>query len=142
MRSATSRLGFVAGFEGAGVRASEDGEYAVDADAFAQFSQRASQRTDVRVIAEHSLAEQVEAHAVTWLDRQAFGERPDARTADNPTVQEAVQQRQEWLVQNGYARALGDENGTSTAARMRWSNLPPKSAPMWRNGWLPSTACR
>ena len=109
VRSATSRLSFVAGFEGAGVRASEDGAYAVDADAFTQFSQRTSQRTDVRVIAEHSLAEQVEAHAVTWLDRQAFGQRPDERTADNPTVQEAVQQRREWLVQNGYAQCSGDE---------------------------------
>ena len=36
----------------------------------------------MRVIAEHSLTEQIEAHAVTWLDRQAFGDRPDARTAD------------------------------------------------------------
>jgi hypothetical protein len=109
VRSATSRLSFVAGFEGAGVRASEGGAYAVDADAFTQFSQRTSQRTDVRVIAEHSLSEQVEAHAVTWLDRQAFGQRPDERTEDNPTVQEAVQQRREWLVQNGYAQRSGDE---------------------------------
>jgi type IV secretory pathway VirD2 relaxase len=109
VRSATSRLSFVAGFEGAGVRASEGGAYAVDAKAFTQFSRRTSQRTDVRIIAEHSLAEQVEAHAVTWLDRQAFGQRPDERTADNPTVQEAVQQRREWLVQNGYAQRSGDE---------------------------------
>jgi type IV secretory pathway VirD2 relaxase len=109
VRSATSRLSFVAGFEGAGVRGSESGAYAVDADAFSQFSQRTGQRTDVRVIAEHSLAEQVEAHAMTWLDRQAFGPRPDARTADNPMVQEAVQQRREWLIQNGYAQRSGDE---------------------------------
>jgi hypothetical protein len=109
VRSATSRLSFVAGFEGAGVRTSEGGAYAVDAAAFTQFSQRTSQRTDVRVIAEHSLAEQVEAHAVTWLDRQAFGQRPDERTADNPIVQEAVQQRRAWLVQNGYAQRSGDE---------------------------------
>ena len=112
VRSATSRLSFLAGFVGsggAGVSASEGGAYAVDADAFTQFSQRTSQRTDVRVIAEHSLAEQVEAHAVTWLDRQAFSLRPDERTADNPTVQEAVQQRREWLFQNGYAQRSGDE---------------------------------
>ncbi len=109
VRSATSRLSFVAGFEGAGVRATEGGSYAVEADAFTQFSQRTSQRTDVKVIAGHSLAEQVEAHAVTWLDRQAFGQRPDERTADNPTIQEAVQQRREWLVQNGYAQRSGDE---------------------------------
>jgi type IV secretory pathway VirD2 relaxase len=109
VRSAISRLSFVAGFEGAGVRALEGAEYAVDADAFAQFSRRTGQRTDVRVIAEHSLAEQVEAHAVTWLDRQAFGQRPDARTTDNPMVQKAARQRREWLVQNGYAQRSGDE---------------------------------
>ncbi len=109
VRSGAWRLGFVAGFEGSGVRALEGGESAVDADAFARFSQRGGQRTDVRMIAEHTLAEQIEAHAVTWLDRQAFGQRPDERTANNPIVQEAVQQRQEWLVRNGYAeRSMGD----------------------------------
>jgi len=64
------------------------------------------------VIAEHSLTEQVEAHATTWLDRQAFGQWPDARTADNPMILEAVQQRREWLVQNGYALRSA-ENGTT-----------------------------
>ncbi len=112
VRSAAWRLGFVAGFEGAGVRALQNGEYAVDANSFAQFNQRGSQRTDVRVIAEHSLAEQVEAHAVTWLDRQAFGQRPDARTDDNPIIQEAVRQRQEWLVRNGYAERSAGDTGT------------------------------
>ena len=112
VRSAAWRLGFVAGFEGAGVRALEGGEYAVDPNSFVQFNQRGSQRTDVRVIAEHSLAEQVEAHAVTWLDRQAFGQRPDARTNDNPIIQEALQQRQEWLVRNGYAERSAGDTGT------------------------------
>jgi hypothetical protein len=112
VRSGAWRLGFVAGFEGSGVRALEGGEYAVDADAFARFSQRGSQRTDVRVIAEHTLAEQIEAHAVTWLDRQAFGQRPDERTAGNPIVQEAIQQRQDWLVRNGYAERSAGDAGT------------------------------
>jgi hypothetical protein len=31
---------------------------------------------------------------------------------DNPAVQEAVQQRQEWLVQNGYAQRSGGDTGT------------------------------
>jgi type IV secretory pathway VirD2 relaxase len=112
VRSAMSRLAFVAGFEGAGVRAAEGGEYTVDAEAFAQFNKRTGQRTDVRVIAEHCLAEQAEAHAATWLDRQAFGQWPDARTADNPMILEAVQQRRDWLVQNGYAQR-STENGTT-----------------------------
>lgn len=112
VRSGAWRLGFVAGFEASGVRALEGGEYAVDAEAFARFSQRGGQRTDVRVIAAHTLAEQIEAHAVTWLDRQAFGSRPHARTAGNPIVQEAVQQRQDWLVRNGYAERSAGDAGT------------------------------
>ena len=106
IRSADSRLAFVAGFDGSGVRALETGEYAIDADQYTRFSQRGGSRTDVRVIAEHTLERQIEAHAVTWLDRQAFSDRPDARTADHPAVQEAIEKRQEWLVRNGYAQRL------------------------------------
>jgi type IV secretory pathway VirD2 relaxase len=112
VRSAAWRLGFVGGFEGSGVRALENGKYAVEANSFAQFNQRGSQRTDVRVIAEHSLAEQVEAHAATWLDRQTFGRQPDARTDNNPIIQEAAQQRQAWLVRNGYAERSAGGTGT------------------------------
>jgi hypothetical protein len=103
VRSATSRLGFVAGHEGSGVRPLADGHYAVEPEVFQKFSERGSQRTDVRAIASHAVSEQVEAHAVTWLDRQAFGDHPDTRLRDHPAVQEAIQQRQEWLVQHGYA---------------------------------------
>lgn len=103
VRSATSRLGFVAGHEGSGVRPLDDGRYAVEPEVFQKFSQRGSQRSDVRVIASHTVSEQVNAHAVTWLDRHAFGDHPDARLRDHPAVQEAIQQRQEWLVQHGYA---------------------------------------
>jgi ParB/RepB/Spo0J family partition protein len=112
VRSAAFRLDFVAGFEGSGVRAARHGEYAVDADAFVQFGQRGSHRTDVRVIAEHSLASQIDAHAVTWLDRQAFGDRPDARMANHPAALDAVQQRREWLVQNGYAERPDGDGGS------------------------------
>jgi type IV secretory pathway VirD2 relaxase len=104
VRSAEARLAFIAGFDGSGVRALEAGEYAIDVDQYSRFSQRGVSRTDVRVIAEHTLERQVEAHAVTWLDRQVFSDRPDQRTADHPAVQEAIEQRQEWLVRNGYAR--------------------------------------
>ena len=58
------------------------------------------------------MAEQVEAHAATWLDRQTFGRQPDARTDNNPIIQEAVQQRQEWLVRNGYAERSAGDTGT------------------------------
>jgi hypothetical protein len=110
VRSAQSRLAFVAGFEGSGVRALESGEYAIATDQYTRFSQRGGSRTDVRVIAEHTLERQVEAHAVTWLDRQAFGDRPDARTTEHSAVREAIEQRQEWLVRNGYAQRVGENN--------------------------------
>ena len=128
VRSGAWRLGFVAGFVGSGVRALEGGEYAVDVDAFARFSQRGAQRTDVRVIAEHALAQQIEAHAVTWLDRQAFGRQPDPRTAGNPIIQEVIQQRQEWLVRNGYAERTGGEAGT---VELRLGALEQLAAEEW-----------
>jgi type IV secretory pathway VirD2 relaxase len=108
IRSAQSRLAFVAGFEGSGVRALETGEYAMDADQYARFSHRGGSRTDVRVIAEHTLERQIEAHAVTWLDRQAFSDRPDARMAEHAIVQDAIGKRHAWLVRNGYAQRVGE----------------------------------
>jgi type IV secretory pathway VirD2 relaxase len=110
VRFGESRLAFVAGFDGSGVRARTNGEYAVEVNDFQRFSDRGGQRTDVRVIAEHTLAEQIEAHAVTWLDRQTFGDRPDVRTLEHPSVQEAITQRQDWLVRNGYAQRLPDDD--------------------------------
>ena len=106
IRAADSRLAFVAGFDGSGVRALESGEYSIDADQYIRFIQRGGSRTDVRVIAEHSLDRQIEAHAVTWLDRQAFSDRPDVRTTEHPAVQEAIEKRQDWLIRNGYAQRV------------------------------------
>jgi type IV secretory pathway VirD2 relaxase len=120
VRSAESRLTFVAGFETSGVRAFDGGQYAVDAEVFRQFSQRGSERTDVRVIAEHTLSNQIEAHAVTWLDRQAFGDRPDPRIADHPAVQEAIAQREDWLVQHGYGQPT---QGNEAAVQLRGDAL-------------------
>ena len=104
VRSAMSRLQFVSDTEGTGVQRRDDGSYAVDAVAFERFSQRKGQRMDVRVIASHPLAQQVQASAATWLDRQAFGDAPDARVRDHPSVLQAARDRQAWLVQNGYAQ--------------------------------------
>jgi hypothetical protein len=112
VRFAAFRLDFVVGFEGSGVRASRLGEYTVDPVAFAQFSQRGSHRTDVRAIAERSLTEQIGAHAVTWLDRQAFGDMPDARMVNHPAALDAVQHRRDWLLQNGYAERSDGDGGS------------------------------
>jgi type IV secretory pathway VirD2 relaxase len=122
VRAADSTLRFVAGFEASGVRALESGEYVIDADRFTRFSQRGSARTDVRVIAEHPLERQIEAHAVTWLDRQAFGNRPDARTVEHPAVQDAIEQRADWLMHRGYAQRAGD-TGVVQLNEGAWNQL-------------------
>jgi hypothetical protein len=62
----------------------------------------------VRTIDAHTLAEQVQARAVTWLDRQSFGDHPDPRPKGHPAVEEAIQLRSEWLVRNGYADVTAD----------------------------------
>jgi len=104
LRSASSRLAFIAGFERSGASATEGGGYQVDAERFMQFSQRSSRLTDARVIAARPLEEQIEAHAVTWLDRQIASGAFDDRLTDHPAVEEAVHRREEWLVRNGFAQ--------------------------------------
>jgi type IV secretory pathway VirD2 relaxase len=103
VRSASARLAFVAGYEGSGVQAMGDGRYEITGPEFDSFSRRRSARTDLRVVASYSLPEQVQARAVTWLDCQAFLQNPDERLTEHPAVQEALDQRRQWLVKHGYA---------------------------------------
>ncbi len=88
------------------------------------------------------LERQIEAHAVTWLDRQAFGNRPDARTADHPAVQEAIEQRQEWLVRNGYAQRRAATRAQLNCIPMHFSNSRLRNGQTWPEGWQASTVCR
>jgi type IV secretory pathway VirD2 relaxase len=111
VRSGSARLAFVSGQAGSGVSEAEFGVYRIDSDQFSQFGQRGTQRTDVRSLAGHALADQVDAKAVTWLDRQAFGDRPNEALAAHPAVREALAKRAEWLVQNGYAERTGAGDG-------------------------------
>jgi hypothetical protein len=111
VRSASARLGFVAGYEASGVQAIGEGRYQVNADEFGRFSQRTSTRTDVRAVASYSLSEQAQAKAQTWLDRQAFGQNPDERLASIPAVQDALEQRRQWLVEHGYAQRSDADGG-------------------------------
>jgi hypothetical protein len=111
VRSAVARLEFVAGYGGSGVRAIEAGRYEVNNDTFAQFSQRANQRTDLRVASYHTLDYQVEARAFTWLDRQGFGASPDNRLTNHPSIENALQRRSQWLVENGYAERSAEQKG-------------------------------
>jgi type IV secretory pathway VirD2 relaxase len=112
VRSACARLAFVAGFEGSGVRAgSASDHFEIDAKAFDQFSRRGAVKTDLRTQSSYALSEQIEARAITWLDRQAFGNRRDDRLSAHPAVQDAIEKRGAWLVENGYAERPALEVG-------------------------------
>jgi len=107
VRSASARLGFVAGYEGSGVQATADARYEINGAEFDRFSRRRSARTDLRVVASYSLPEQVQARAVTWLDCQAFLQNPDERLTAYSAIQEALDQRRQWLIDHGYAHRSG-----------------------------------
>jgi type IV secretory pathway VirD2 relaxase len=114
VRSAAGRLEFARDHEGSGVRGAEGGDYAIDPVVFQKANSRPSQRTDVQVLAAHPLPDQVQAHAVTWLDRQVLGKSDSTDSTGmrtHPAVREAIQQRRDWLVQHGYA-ALADGSVT------------------------------
>jgi type IV secretory pathway VirD2 relaxase len=110
LRSVSGRLTFVANDDRSGVVALSGGRYQIEPSLFEPYSQRPTQRTDVRVISDYSVNEQVNAHAVTWIDRQAFGDRPDERTLGHPAVQQAIEKREAWLVEHGYAEQLALAN--------------------------------
>jgi type IV secretory pathway VirD2 relaxase len=103
VRSAAWRLEFARDHEGSGVRGVERGEYAIDPVVFQKANSRPRQLTDVQLLAAHPLPDQVQAHAVTWLDRQVLGKSDSAELRGHPAVREAIQQRRDWLVQHGYA---------------------------------------
>jgi type IV secretory pathway VirD2 relaxase len=107
-RSATGRLAFLAGSDGSGVRDLGGGRFAVDPVAATRLARAAGGRTDVRVVAAYPLAAQVEAHAVTWLDRQMTPAGGDDRVRQHPAVAEAIAERQQWLVAHGYADRAAD----------------------------------
>jgi hypothetical protein len=107
-RSAAGRLAFLAGSDGSGVRDLGGGRYAVDPAAATRFGSAAGERTDVRVVAAYPLATQVEAHAVTWLDRQLAPAGDDNRVRQHPAVIVALAERQQWLVTHDYADQTAD----------------------------------
>ena len=96
VRSAGGRLAFLAGSDGSGVRDLGGGRYAVDPGTATRLASAAGERTDVRVVAAYPLAAQVEAHAVTWLDRQLAPSGRDDRVRDHPAVTAAMAERQQW----------------------------------------------
>ena len=72
----------------------------------------------------------MQAKALTWLDRQAFGQNTDARLTSIPAVQDALEQRRQWLVEHGYAQR-SDTDGGDVRLNPAHSNI-----------WLPKSAAR
>lgn len=92
-----------------GVAKAPEGAFTVDRAKLEQFTATRNRWLDVRVLAAHSLDEQVQAQAYTWLDRQLLRTRLAKEVAatdiiHNPRVQFALIQRADWLVQHGYAK--------------------------------------
>ncbi len=106
IQSARAKLVFVAGHNGAGVEPLAESRFRIDAPVFEKFTSARRGQTDLRILAGHSLAQQVEARALTWLDRQLFQPRQPGQTPQSlwrgPFVQ-ALEHRRQWLMGQGLA---------------------------------------
>ncbi len=92
-----------------GVAKAPEAAFTVDRAKLEQFTAARNRWLDLRVLAAHSLDEQVQAHAYTWLDRQMLRTRltQEVSATDiihNPKVQSSLTRRADWLVQQGYAK--------------------------------------
>jgi type IV secretory pathway VirD2 relaxase len=113
VRSTMGRLGFLAGLSGtwgmentSGVQQAGDGKFRIEREAFLRSQERMRIVTDLSVLSPFRLDQQADAHALTWLDRLAFGGGTDKELLKHPAIQQALRAREAWLVQNGYAQEL------------------------------------
>ena len=116
VRSATARLAFVAGHAGSGVTKIDDSRFRIDAPAFQRFSRSGGLHTDLKIVASHSLAEQVEARALTWLDRQLLQPKETNQTAAahwHGEFATALERRRQWLVSQGLAEFTGPDRSAT-----------------------------
>lgn len=103
-----------------GIAPALDNAFTVDRAKLEQFTANRNRWLDVRVVAAHSLGEQIEAHAYTWLDRQILRTQMAKEVSDkdfirNAQVQNAIVKRSDWLVEHGYAkRADRDKTNSVT----------------------------
>jgi type IV secretory pathway VirD2 relaxase len=101
---------------GVGVERQSDGTWVVPpdhADQVLEHEKRAARAAPVRiqVFAMQTLEQEATAYAPSWLDRQLRGE--DALDVANhgygADVRQAMQRRQQWLVEHGLAEQRGDQ---------------------------------
>lgn len=83
-----------------------------DVDALARGEHAATRSGEgvVEVVSARSVASQVNAEAVTWLDRQMYrtSQGRDPQVPFDERLQTAAQQRRQWMTSRGYARTRGD----------------------------------
>lgn len=99
--------------EGSGITRATENAVKVDPHLLERFTARRLRWLDVRVLAVHSLESQVTTEAYTWIDRQIIRQRISEKLPANDitqlaSVQNAMQRRSDWLVENGFAE--GDPN--------------------------------
>ncbi len=117
IRSATAKLAFVAGHNGAGVQQVGETQFRIDAQVFQKFTAARRGQTDLRIVSAYSLEKQVEARALTWLDRQLFQPSQPGQSSQalwNGQFAEALERRRQWLVGQGLAEFTGPDQKAIT----------------------------
>ena len=112
MRSAAAKLAFVAGHNRSGVTQVAEGKFQIDAPVFERFVSAKRGQTDLRILSAHSLKQQAEARAFTWLDRQLLQSRETSQTATahwHGEFATAFERRRQWLVSQGLAEFTGPD---------------------------------
>ena len=110
IQSATAKLAFVAGHNGAGVEQMAENQFRIDAQVFEKFTTARRGQTDLRIVSAHSLEQQVKAQALTWLDRQLLQPSQPGQSSQalwKGQFAEALKQRRQWLVGQGLADFTG-----------------------------------
>ena len=112
IRSATAKLAFVAGHNGSGVVQMAESQFRINAPVFEKFTSARRGQTDLRTVSAHSLQKQVEARALTWLDRQLLQRNNPGQTSQSSWTgqfAEALEHRRQWLVGQGLADFTGPD---------------------------------
>jgi hypothetical protein len=112
IRSARAKLVFVAGHKGSGVEQMAENQFRIDAPIFEKFTAARRGQTDLCIVSAYTLEKQVEAHALTWLDRQLLQPSQPGQCSQalwNGQFVEALKHRRQWLVDQKIADFTGPD---------------------------------
>ena len=117
IRSARAKLAFVAGHKGSGVEQMAENQFRIDAQVFEKFTAARRGQTDLCIVSAYTLEKQVEAHALTWLDRQLLQPSQPGQCSQalwNGQFAEALKHRRQWLVDQKIADLTGPDQKAIT----------------------------